>query len=420
MPIRPIKPIKTIGIILLVEGVHALLDELEGSLDVVVETHAEAYQAFAHAHLLLDVLGHLGAGALAAVAEEGLEVTQRDGEVADTLLLHELHDLAGAVGSAHVDADHAAEAVALVHHAAEQLVVGMLGQTGVVVFEAHLFEALGQVHGVLAVLLHADVQGVQVLVDGGAAHRVEHRAKEHAGAVVDVDQAVDVLSRTADGTGHAVVRAVDVLGHRVDGDVGTQAAGAENHRGEGVVNDELGADGMGHLAQLGHIGDAEQGVVHGLGVHDLGVGMLVEGFLHGIEVLHVDESHVDTELLNPVVHEGEGATVGGHAGHDVVAALHLVQQGAGDGGQTAAGDPSHLGAFHSGKALAESEVGGVPVTAVEEVALGLAVESLGHQVCLGESESGGVTDCGVHAAVGVAAIDALNSGCGIKFVHRCL
>ena len=269
-------------------------------------------------------------------------------------------------------------------------------------------------------LLHADVEGVEVLVDGGAAHGIQHGTEEHAGAVVHINQAVNILGAAADGTGDAVVGTVDVLGHRVDGDVGTQTAGAENHGGEGVVDDELGTGGMGHLAQLGDIGDAEQGVVHGFGVDDLGVGMLGEGFLHALKVLHVHEGAADVELLQVIGHEGEGAAVGGHAGHDVVAGADFVQQGAGDGGKTATGDPSHLGAFHSGEALAESEVGGVPMTAVEEVALGLAVESLGHEVCLGEGEGGAVADCGVHAAVGVAAIDALNSGCGIKFVHRCL
>jgi hypothetical protein len=94
-----------------------------------------------------------------------------------------------------------------------------------------------------------------------------------------------------------------------------------------------------------------------------------------------------------------------------------MQQGAGDGGQTGTGNPGHLGAFHGGEALAEGEVGGIPVAAVEEVTPGLTVEGLGHEVCLGEGEGGAVADCGVHTTVGVAAIDTLDSGCGIKFAH---
>ena len=210
----------------------------------------------------------------------------------------------------------------------------MLGQTGVVVFEAHLFEALGEVHGVLTVFLHADVEGVEVLVDGSGTHGIQHGAEEHAGTVVDINKAVDILGAAADGTGDAVVGTIDVLGHRIDGDVGTQTAGAENHGGEGVVDDEFGTGGMGHLAQLGHIGDAEQGVIHGLGVDDLGIGVLGEGFLHGVEVLHVDERAVHVELLEIVGHEGEGATIGGHGSHDMIAGFHLMEQGAGDGSQT--------------------------------------------------------------------------------------
>jgi hypothetical protein len=38
-------------------------------------------------------------------------------------------------------------------------------------------------------------------------------------------------------------------------------------------------------------------------------------------------------------------------------------------------------------------------------------------VGLREGESGAVADCGVDTTVGIAAIDTLNSGCGIEFVH---
>jgi hypothetical protein len=101
----------------------------------------------------------------------------------------------------------------------------------------------------------------------------------------------------------------------------------------------------------------------------------------------------------------------------MVTGFHLMQQGAGDGGKTGTGHPGHLGAFHGGKTLAKSQVGGIPVAAVEEIALGFAVEGLGHEVGLREGEGGAVADCGVHTTVGIAAIDTLNSGCGIKFVH---
>ncbi len=293
----------------------------------------------------------------------------------------------------------------------------MLGQAGVVVFESHFFETLGKVHGVLAVFLHADVEGVEVLEDGGAAHGVEHGAEEHAGAVVDIDEAANVLGAATDGTGHTVVGAVDILGHAVDGDVGTQLAGAENHGGEGVVDDELGTGGMGHLAQLGDVGDAEQGVVHGFGVDDLGVGVLGKGFLDGIEVLHVDEGGFDTKFLEVVGHEGEGAAIGGHGADNVVAAFDLVEQGTGDGCEAGAGDPGCLGAFHGREGLAEGEVGGVPVAAVEKVALGFAVEGFGHEVCLGEGEGGAVADGGVDTTVGVAAVETLDGCCGIEFFH---
>ena len=56
-----------------------LFDELEGGFDVVVETHGETDESFGHTHFLLDVFRDFGAGALATVGEEGLEVAEADG-----------------------------------------------------------------------------------------------------------------------------------------------------------------------------------------------------------------------------------------------------------------------------------------------------------------------------------------------------
>ena len=175
---------------------------------------------------------------------------------------------------------------------------------------------------------------------------------------------------------------------------------------------------MGHLAQFGDVGDAEQGVVHRFGVDDLCVGMLGKGFLDSIEVLHIHEGSADVELLQVVGHKSEGAAIGGHRSDDVVACVDFVEKGAGDSSEAGACNPSHISAFHSGKTLTESKVGGVPVTAVEEVALGFAVEGLSHKMSFGESESGAVADCGVNTTVGIASVDALDCCCRIKFLHN--
>ncbi len=145
--------------------------------------------------------------------------------------------------------------------------------------------------------------------------------------------------------------------------------------------------------------------------------MLGEGFLDGVDVLHVDESGLDVEFLEVVGHKGKGATIGGHGTDDVVAGFDFVDEGAGDGCQARTGDPSGFGAFHGCKSLAEGEIGGVPVAAVEEVAFGFAVEGFGHEVCLGEGESGAVANGGIDTTVGIAAIDTLDGCCGIEFFH---
>ncbi len=58
------------------------------------------------------------------------------------------------------------------------------------------------------------------------------------------------------------------------------------------------------------------------------------------------------------------------------------------------------------------------MAAVEEIALGFAVEGLGHKMSLGESEGCTVADCGVNTTVGIASIDALDCCCRIKFLHN--
>ncbi len=332
--------------------------------------------------------------------------------------MHDFHYLVGLLGSAHVDADHAAKAVAFVHHAAGELVIYMLGQAGIVVLEAHLFETFGQIHGVAAVLLHADMEGVEVFEDAGAAHGVEYGAEQHGGTVVHIDEAVDVVGRATDGTGNAVVLTVHKLGHAVDNHVGTQTVGAEYHGGEGVVHQQTGTVLVSYLAQFGQIGDAQQGVVHGLGVEHLGVGAY--GGLHVVQFLEVDEGDFHVVFLQPVVEEGEGAAVGGHAGHNVVAAVHFVQQSGGDGCHAGAGAPGCFGAFHGCQSLAECHGGGVPMTAVEEETFGLAVERVGHQLGFGEIERGGVVNRRVHTTVGVVGAHALDSGSGIEFAHTLL
>ena len=101
----------------------------------------------------------------------------------------------------------------------------MLGKTRVVVFQSGFFETLGQVHGVGTMLFHADMQRAEVLENAGRAHRVEDGTEEHRRTVVHVDEGVDVLGGTADGTGHAVVLAVHELGHTIDHHIGTQTVG---------------------------------------------------------------------------------------------------------------------------------------------------------------------------------------------------
>ena len=151
----------------LFRGLDSLFDELEGALGIVVQTDRETDEAFAHAHLFLNVFRNLRGGGLARVAEQSLEVAEAHCEVAHAQTLHLFHDGAGSLSRTHVNGDHTAKAVFLVHHGFEQLVIHMLGKTGIVVFDTSFFESLGQIHSILAVFFHADVQGVQILLDAG-------------------------------------------------------------------------------------------------------------------------------------------------------------------------------------------------------------------------------------------------------------
>ena len=113
---------------------------------------------------------------------------------------------------------------------------------------------------------------------------------------------------------HGGGMAVHVLGGGVGHDVRTPLEGPAVHRGgEGVVDDEGHAVGVGRLGELLNIQDGEGGVCNGLAEHRLGVGP--EG---GVQLLlgavRVHEGELDAHALHGDGEQVEGTAVDGGGG----------------------------------------------------------------------------------------------------------
>ena len=240
------------------------------------------------------------------------------------------------------------------------MVVRVVRQAGV----AHpghlglLLKEAGHRHGVLAVTVHAHVQGLDALEDeeavkgrdGGA-----HVAQRHHPRPADVGRRAQGL-----GVDHAVVGdigfveptearlvlgpgelagvhqgaadggavATQVLGEGMDDDVGAMLEGpAQIGGGHRVVDDQGDAVGMSHVGHGADVGDIACRVADGLAEDRLGA--LIDQGRHARDVVGGGEADLDAELRQGVGEEVIGAAIEGRSGDDVVAALANGEEGVG-------------------------------------------------------------------------------------------
>ena len=301
------------------------------------------------------------------VGDEALGVAQVVGDVDEPERVDEAE---GRVAPArHVEGDDAAAGA---HLDAGQLVLGVAGQSRIkhVGQAAAPAEVCGDVEGVGGVALDAHGQGLQALdqepgVEG--AHRRAGMTQDGGQGVFHVIQVVG-----EDGAAQRAALAVDVLGGRIDDDVGAHLQRPLQHRrGEHVVDDEAGAGPMGQLRDPGQVDDLQGRVGRRFQEH---AGRLAaERRFPLAEVGAIDELRLDAvagqQLGDDVVARPEQ----GARRHHAVAGLQSGEQGGEHRGHAARRGPALRGPFEEGQPLLEHGNGGVGVARID-VAFLLALE----------------------------------------------
>ena len=113
-----------------------------------------------------------------------------------------------------------------------------------------------------------------------------------------------------------------------------------------------------------------------------GLRVRAQGLLHGVQIGHVDEGHVDAVAGQAVVHEGEGAAVQRFAGYEVAALLQKGPQGRGNSAHARAGGHAGFRAFQQGDFFFGDGAGRVSQAAVNVAVFlqGKAAAALGGRV----------------------------------------
>ena len=256
-------------------------------------------------------MGHGG-----RVLHQGLGVAERDGDGAK-LQLVESGGRGVAVGL-EFDAHHAA---GLFHLLFRDLIALEVLQAGVIdlVHRRVIVEELCDLHGVCAVLFHADVQGLEAAGDQegieGAQHGAGHVLQAEGTNFID-----EVCLADHEARNHIAV-AVEVLGGGVDDHIGAELQRLlEIRRGEGVVHDDPdgGVEAVGNGRNGGDVHHLQGGIAGGFEIDDFC--LLRQSGFHGVQIGKVDEGRLHAELGHAVVHQREGAAVERVGGDDLITA----------------------------------------------------------------------------------------------------
>ena len=401
----------------------------------VLDADAESNQSRGDARSGLLLIAELGVGRGGGMNGEGTGVADV-GEVGEEFeALDKL--LTGFLAACDLEDDHGA---AFAFEVFEVLVVFGVG------FEAGktnrsdaglVLEVAGDSVGVFAVAFHAQRQGFDALQgdpgvvrrkggaevakrDGAHAQDVGKRG-ERLGQVVPPTQAVvggvGIIEKRMFASGPVEGAGVDddpadagavsaePFGEGVNDDVRPVLDGlAEVGRGEGGVDDEGQAMGVGDAGDRFQVGNLAGGV--GDGLAEDGAGFVVNRIGKSLRILGIDKFDGDPEGREDVVELGVAAAVKVAGGDDVVASLGEVDDGVEDGGGTGSeGEATHFrSAFHEGNALFEDVVGRIHDPRIDVA-----------QLLQGEEIGGvlrGVKDVGCGAVDG----DAAGFGGGVRLM----
>ncbi len=261
---------------------------------------------------------------------------------------------------------------------------------------------VGDDGGAGALCLHPDRQRLEALQhDPGV-----ERAQGGAGLADEVLQVIgQELLAAEHRAAEAAALAVDVLGRRIDHDVGAVGEGALQHgRCEHIVDHGRDAVLLGERGDGADVDEVERGVGRRLEEERLRVG--TDGGFPVLDVAAVDQRHGDAKARAQGLDDVTAGAEHGARGDDVVAGLQERQQARGDGGHAGGGGAGHLGAFQKAHALLEHgdrRVGEARILETRILVLETRFRLLGGLVdeALGQEERfGGLAELGAqHAAV---------------------
>ena len=217
----------------------------------------------------------------------------------------------------------------------------------------------------LRLLLHAQRQGFQTLEQRPG---IERRQRRSGVAEIVVQILVDPLLVGKDDPAEAPALAVDMLGRRIDDDMGAEFERLLlQRRREDVVDDDARADAVGDLRDRGDVDDFERRIGRAFEEEQLGVRPHRRFPL--CHVAPVDERRLDAVFRHQRFDHPAAGAEQRPRGHHMVARLHRAEKRGRDRRHARRGRPRILGAFERAHALFEHVDRRVGIARIDEARL---------------------------------------------------
>ena len=206
-----------------------------------------------------------------------------------------------------------------------------------------------------------------------------------------------------------------MLGGGVDHHVGAELERLlAQRRGEDVVDEHLGAGGMGDLRHRGDVDQVERRVGRRLQEHRPGV--RPHRRLPGREVAAFDEGGGDAVARQDGAEDDEAGAEQRPAGHDMVAAAQMAEQGGEHARHAAGGDVAALRPFQQGQARLQHLQRRVAVAGIDEAGLVAGEARLGRRRAVIDEARGQEDRLGGLAIGRSSGAAADQHGLGAEFV----
>src|SRR5690606_3507254 len=112
---------------------------------------------------------------------------------------------------------------------------GMRLQTRISDLNAILLKTLCEVHCVMCMLFHTNMQCAQVLKNAGTTQTIHSGTQQHSCTIINITQSIDKLLSTANNTTHCITTTVNKFGKTVNHHICAQCCRCDSHWGECIV-----------------------------------------------------------------------------------------------------------------------------------------------------------------------------------------